>query len=279
MKRVLYLVVFVLFMVACKADLGESFGPYYAINGQTSITLGWDSRYLFEPDNTIGFHLVPKELSSMPLEPSTPDAVLWNALFEGVKKLDKSASALEEFAFNRIIERERPIEEEFQQYIKELGIAGNRDYWGSTFLSIYVRDIPSIVADDVFLGQPAGTDLSDYFIFADENIIDIVGKDWTMVRRGAGKDRKYVAASEFFFKDRMLPLRIFVRSIGVPDEVSLSTWDLVGGGGWNPINLTITIPVTFEHYWDWCYALYVNPKAEERFYDGELKVVVPFVRK
>ena len=45
------------------------------------------------------------------------------------------------------------------------------------------------------------------------------------------------------------------------------------------IRLTITVPVRYERYWEWCKALYSNPDAVEAFEDRELRIVIPLIRK
>ena len=214
----------------------------------------------------------------MMLEPSTTDAVLWRSVSQSVRKLDESASDMEAFAFDHIIEKESYIEKEFQQYVKDLGRPKSNHHSNGLFISVFVRGTPSIVANQSFMGRPPGSDLSDCFIFKDQNIIGISGKDWTLSKR-ADQAETYLTTPEFFVKDKMLPLRIWVRTVGLPEEVSVDPLDLASNGGADPINVTISIPVTYERYWDWCKELYINPDAVERFTEGEIKSVIPFVRK
>ncbi len=99
-----------------------------------------------------------------------------------------------------------------------------------------------------------------------------------MVEKGyVGKES--IPAQDFFTMDRLLPLVIVIRLPEIPDEIEPDT---IWGKQLQEdelIRLTITVPVRYERYWEWCKALYSNPDAVESFEDRQLRIVIPFIRK
>ena len=146
------------------------------------------------------------------------------------------------------------------------------------FISGFVHGTPSVTANRVLFGQPAGSDLSEWVRFGDGNIISVYGTEYRMVEKGnVGKES--IPAQDFFTMDRLLPLVIVIRLPEIPDEIEPDT---VWGKQLQEdelIRLTITVPVRYERYWEWCKALYSNPDAVEAFEDRELRVVIPLIRK
>ena len=195
--------------------------------------------------------------------------------------LPKKASAAEEFAFERITERNRMLEEQFIQYRDRMigpEPVPDRLTPHARFISGFVHGTPSVTANKVLFGQPAGSDLSEWVRFGDGNIISVFGTEYRMTEKGdVGKES--ISAREFFTMDRLLPLVIVIRLPEIPDEIEPET---VWGKRLTEdelIRLTITVPVRYERYWEWCKALYSNPDAVEEFEDRDLRIVVPFIRK
>ena len=195
--------------------------------------------------------------------------------------LPKKASAAEAFAFERITERNRMLQEQFIQYrdrligpepVSEILTPHAR------FISGFVHCTPSVTANSVLFGQPAGSDLSEWVRFGDGNIISVYGTEYRMVEKGhVGKES--IPAQDFFTMDRLLPLVIVIRLPEIPDEIEPDT---IWGKQLQEdelIRLTITVPVRYERYWEWCKALYSNPDAVEAFEDRELRIVIPLIRK
>jgi hypothetical protein len=195
--------------------------------------------------------------------------------------LPKKASAAEKFAFERITERNRMLEEQFIQYRDRLigpEPVADRATPHARFISGFVHGTPSVTANKVLFGQPAGSDLSEWVRFGDGNIISVFGTEYRMVEKG-DVDKESISAQEFFTMDRLLPLVIVIRLPEIPDEIEPET---VWGKRLTEdelVRLTITVPVRYERYWEWCKALYSNPDAVEQFEDRDLRIVVPFVRK
>lgn len=195
-------------------------------------------------------------------------------------ELYKTATKAEAFAFEQITKRNLPLKEKFEQYCRQLK---DRDEFRVnsphvSFVHVYVRGPVSIRADDALFGQPAGTDLSEWFRFGDRNVIGVIGTDYKMVER-VDLANSFQRASEYFITDMMLPSQFYIRTVGLPEEISLPEDHYLRFSGDDIINVTFSLPVRFERYWDWCLALYSNPDAEERFENGEIQVVIPFVRK
>lgn len=208
----------------------------------------------------------PMEIDYMNENPDEYDRTLYWSVVE--RKLTKTASEKESFVFDRILERESSLESEFIKYVQNLGRADDR-MASAAFACAYIRGVPSITANNVLFGQPAGSDLSQWFLFKDMNIIGISGTDFKMTER-AGINEEFLTPSDFFIEDTMMPLTLKIRLQQIPDEISRDNLHARLRGEDNVIIVTIKIPVTFEAYWAWLKAQYSNPNAEEKFYNGEI---------
>lgn len=249
--------------------------PHFGIYGNSiSGVFSPQDRRVNESTNSIDFYIRPYEIDYFNLDPNGTDAQLCYSVFN--RKKSWGASSLDEFALGVILEREREVEKKFKGFVELYQLENGWESAG--FVSAYVRGVPTITADDTFLGQPAGTDLSDYFLFSDPNIMGISGTDWEVSDR-MDMIGCYQRPSDFFEYDKMVPMAMYIRTVGIPEEVSLTSLNLYPYGGDNAIIVTIKFPVTFERYWAWCKALYTNPDAVETFQDGYIRATIPFVRK
>lgn len=200
---------------------------------------------------------------------------------EPIKMQSGSPSKEELFAFERVTERNRDLVDNYEKYCRPMIESGElrNNTAISSFVSAYVLDLPTITADDILFGQPAGTDITEWFRFKDPNLVAIIGMDYKMEGRYQDKD-KYLPASDFFIKDKMLPFVLYIAPIETPSEISIDNlpnkWWYNGD---DIITLTVSIPVRFEQYWDWCKALYSDPNAVEVIKDGIINVKIPLVRK
>lgn len=242
----------------------------YSFSGETEIT-----RPKLNDDSFV-VKAIPYEY-----ENSGPDLnivdVLWDSARMG--ELKKGASAEEAFAFERMMERNRPLLGQVEEYRARLieGGLSERDL-SVVVLSEYVKDVPTITADGVLFGQPAGADLSDWFVFGDYNIVEVDGMDYKMTERAGIRDQ-YQTPAEFFTTDKMLPFAIRVSTVGLPEEVTFDLLPEIRYVGDDVITVTISIPVRFERYWDWCKKLYSNPDALEQFVSGKVTIRIPFIKK
>lgn len=265
--------VLVTFVSGC-APIREEKKAVFAIYGN-SISGEYDIFPSTIESNSIEFGAQPTEINYMNLNPSGTDRVLYYSTVD--RKLPSSATPIEAFAYERILEREQATESKYQDYCHRLGRENDLTA-SSAFVSAYIRGIPSISADGELFGQPAETDLSNWFTFRDQNIIDLWGTDLSMSEQ-ADKADVYQTPAEFFVQGKMFPLTLHLRLKSIPDEITLEELPVIRYVGDDVITVTISIPVTFERYWDWCKALYNNPLAEEKFSDGEIRIAVPFIRK
>ena len=228
--------------------------------------------------NSLYVTAMPQEFNYAAESEATVDA-LYSAAANGT--LPRKASAAEAFAFERITERNHMLQEQFIQYRDRLigpEPVPERLTPHARFISGFVQGAPSVTANRVLFGQPAGSDLSEWVRFGDGNIISVFGTEYRMVEKGDVGEES-ISAQEFFTMDRLLPFIIVIRLPEIPDEIEPDT---VWGKHLSEdelIRLTITVPVRYERYWEWCKALYSNPDAVEEFVDQELRIVVPFVRK
>lgn len=277
MKRLLSIILLLCTMVlsSCRPDPFKD-TRFFAIYGN-SISGKYDicDYTLNSILNAIEFRARPSEIENINLDPIGTDRLLHFSILS--RKLMQSASPEETFAFERILEREQATESKYQDYCHRLG-RENDIMASAEFVSAYIGGIPSISADGELFGQPAGTDLSSWFTFRDQNIIGLLGTDLTMLELADRVD-VYQTAAEFFVQDKMFPLQLDLRLESIPNEITLEELPVIRYVGDDVITVTISIPVTFERYWDWCKALYTNPQAEEKFADGEIRIAIPFIRK
>ena len=286
MKRLIELsaIFFVLLtLVSCQVDLKEGVDHPVLIDGRT-----------FPGDNSIWDHGIDKASGSIwyrfrPVrfdDPYFDNGNLYHSVWNS--KLNESATPAEAFAFERILSRTAPVKEEFLLYRRELlndGKLAHREdsaLVSITFANTYVAGLPTVVAEGILFGQEPGTDLSEWFRVKDNNIIGIIGRNYTIERRADLVD-KYLDFSEYFVVDRMLPIGLDFNTESIPEEISTDDFGLIRYDGHYSgdtiIKVTVTIPVIFEHYWDWCEALYSNPDAQEVFHEGSLTYMIPLVKK
>lgn len=235
----------------------------YTVSGQM-----WD-----KTTNTLSFSVVPSAFMSSPAGGAITDA-LYQSIRNG--ELEKRATEAEAFAYERIMERTRQIRERYVLY---------RDQWAQSkgmdprearllhaaFVYAYSQGVPSITADGELFGQPAGTDLSGWFWFNDANIIRVTGMDHVMTAKGEENQ----TAAEYFTQDRMLPLTLCVGIPDLPEDITY-TGRVTGA---DVVTVTISIPVRFERYWEWCKELFTNPEATEEFTSTNIRFTLPFVCK
>ena len=278
----LFIIVLTLMVVSCKPlkeDHIESLIIFdYSITGESPsgeyalVDFGVDKDL-----NSFMAGIRPVEFDRALNSPEQADA-LHISCING--ELYKTATKAEAFAFEQITKRNLPLKEKFEQYCRQLKDRDEFRVYSPhvSFVHVYVRGPVSIRADDALFGQPAGTDLSEWFRFGDRNVIGVIGTDYKMVER-VDLANSFQRASEYFITDMMLPSQFYIRTVGLPEEIAMPEEHHLRYSGDDIINVTFSLPVRFERYWDWCLALYSNPDAEERFETGEIQVVIPFVRK
>jgi hypothetical protein len=98
---------------------------------------------------------------------------------------------------------------------------------------------------------------------------------------GKAQERnQFVSASKYFTKNKLMPLLLQISPVEIPAEINTDNWTGVWRySGEDIITLSVSIPVRFDRYWDWCKALYSNPAAAEEVEDGTIHVKIPLVRK
>ena len=247
-----------------------------SISGEYDI-LGFEKD---EATNTFAVKAWPKYFSDA--ETVNRNFLIGSVRYGKPIKMQSGSPLIEEsFAFEQITERNRELVDNYEKYCQpmiESGVLRNNAA-NSSFVSVYVLNLPTITADDILFGQPAGTDITEWFRFKDPNLVAIFGMDYKMEGRYQDKD-KYLPASDFFIKDKMLPFVLYIAPIETPSEISIDNlpnkWWYNGD---DIITLTVSIPVRFEQYWDWCKALYSDPNAVEVIKDGIINVKIPLVRK
>ena len=269
-------------LLSCTRDMNDNLSSLTIFgNGSTGKSLSGSyeiNEYRVERDSSIIIvSVMPQEFNYAPSNLEDYDK-LWESVLYG--KLNKDASNEESFVYERITERMRPLSEQFEQYCRQLFGEGsfNKKTARAAFVNIYVKGIPSIKADGILFGQPAGSDLSEWFRFGDKNVISIVGPDYIMGKKG-DLVNGYQQASEYFTMDRMLPLQLYLYTESIPEEITLSEFPVRRYVGDDVIKVTVTIPVCFERYWEWCRALYRDSNEKELFIDGNIQFVIPFIRK
>lgn len=280
---ILAIVVTLSSLLSCANDPDEGVDHPVLIDGRT-----------FPGDNSIWDHGIDKASGSIwyrfrPVRFDDPYFDNGNLYFAVLNShLYGRETPEESFAFEQIMNRTAPVKEEFLLYRRELlnegRLAHKEDsaYVSITFANTYVAGLPTVVADGILFGQEPGTDLSDWFRVKDNNILGIIGRNYTIERRADLVD-KYLDFSEYFVIDRMLPIGLDFNTKSIPEEISTDDFGLIRYDGHYSgdtiIKVTVTVPVLFEYYWDWCKELYSNPDAQEVFHEGSLTYMIPLVKK
>lgn len=269
-------------LLSCTPDRNNNMTPLTIIGG--SITGASPSgayeivEYIVDqPSNTIIVEALPSEFNYAAGSLSEVDA-LWASVIYG--ELHKKVSAAEAFAYERITERTQRLALQYNQYRNQLLKKEGYDEVNtrSAFIYAYVRGTPSVKANDVLFGQPAGSDLSEWFCFGDKNIISVIGPEFIMEEK-ADAANEYQSASEYFTPDKMLPYTIQISTKGIPDEVIPKSIRGIYHEENETVKVAITVPVLYERYWEWCKALYSNPEAVKEVVYTEIRIVIPFIRK
>ena len=164
MKRFLIPVLLSLFCFAsCRKDQAPDpipHKPCFAIYGNSiSGIYVPGGRHVNDSTNSIDFYIRPDEMENFHTDPIGTEWQLY--LSAQSRQVSWGASSLDEFALGIIQKRESKVEQKFKEYVESYQLENKRV--AAAFVSAYVRGVPTITANDVFLGQPAGTDLSDYF--------------------------------------------------------------------------------------------------------------------
>lgn len=270
MKRISLIIVAIVPFCVCQCSANDpvpDLSPIAIYGGDLSGRFELMSYNVDRKTNTMSFEACPTEFY---FASSNPDP-LWMSVYSG--KLSKQATKEEAFAFERIVERNKPLNEAFDEYKYRV------DEWrGGTFVSAYVTGIPVITATGKLFGKEAGTDLSSQFLFGDKNNIGIIGMDYSMEERQDLKGN-YVKAEDYFIDDRMLPFTICFQIVDIPEEITLEELPVIRYVGDDIIKVSILIPVRIEHYWAWCMELYNKPDSIESFSSGVVSITVPLVRK
>lgn len=276
-KGLLYIFLFCCLLSCNKHFNGEEAQSPIAILGYGASGQSPSGNYVINrtewdrTSNTFSFLVVPREFMD---SPTNIDALYRSVIFG---ELVQKASPVEAFAYERINERLSPLKQQYLKYREEWVQSTGKDVRGingfvSSFIHAYVCGVPVITADDILFGQPQGTDLSAWFRFRDNNIVSIVGTEYKMQEKGDIYETSQTAA-EYFTMERMMPQVLYV-CIDMPEEVTY-TGRLVGD---DVVKVTISIPVRFEKYWEWCKELYSNPEAKEQFVESTIRIELHFIR-
>lgn len=144
-------------------------------------------------------------------------------------------------AYIDIIEsRVTPVRKSFYDYCEK-----NNKWQNIKFYNVYVREKPSIVADAVLFGRDAGQDLSDYFYADFGSTLPVSVK-----KSGNSYVLKEFAGQSVSFRDLFETGSLFssgftVGTPALPDDLYAAFSD-------KPlITLTMTIPVTVDHVWEY----------------------------
>lgn len=169
-------------------------------------------------------------------------------------------------AYIDIIEsRVTPVRQSYYDYCEKVG--NWQEVW---FYNVYIRETPSIVANHKLFGREAGDDLSDLF-YADFGLFPpvSVNKSGNFYVLNAFVEQQIPFREKFntgaLFSGLIIGTHVF------PDELLLN----------DPITLTLSIPVTVDHVWEYAlafsYALKYNQTTdnlEEKYSDMVISLQV-----
>lgn len=277
MKKILIATWVLIIVASCDRDKSDSMQSPLWIFGNTlsgeyeTVNCGLDGNRLFNCS------IWPIEFADAALSGLVSDP-LYVSVLDGY--LHRKASPEEAFAYERIVGRTESLLSSFMNYRAQIIDEKPISEFDAraAFVSVYVTGKPSIKADKQLFGQRAGEDLSEWFRFSDGNVIGITGPEYKMEERADMVD-VYQTAEHYFLPEKMLPLRVHIGVPRNPDEVTFRELPVIRYDGDDVIHVTISIPVRFEDYWDWCKQLYSYPNATETVRNGYIRVVIPFIQK
>lgn len=178
----------------------------------------------------------------------------------------KPESEYKRAAYKQWIEpRLRPIKDELCDFRAEIGAFPNPGYY-----FIYIRDYPHIVANKTIFGREAGTPLDDLFFVPD---VMSIYKDENNVFHLKKYEDSYDKAV-YPSNERRFDLYF------APNTLWRSSWQFISYSFPEELNnheevlLTVTFPVTVEHFWDYVLKLARNESATEEFTDLDLSFTV-----
>lgn len=196
-------------------------------------------------------------------------AVLDNDLAQLEQKYDWASVNLPEDrkykkeVFQKWIEpRVRPIKNDYNAYRSKIKQLGN-----STYYFIYARETPRITADKTLFGREPGTPLEDlFYVYATESVVKAGEEGFKLVELG-GEAMAYAEGKrvdKIFTPGTLWMPSATLASRSFPEELANQ----------EKVNLTITFPVTVEHFWKYALQLPQNESAEEEFVDMDLSMTV-----
>ena len=138
-------------LISCRKDQanGSKPAPCFVIYGNSiSGSFSPGGRHVNDSTNSIDFYILSYEVDNFHIDPIRTEWQLY--LSAQSRQVSWGASSLDEFALGIIQKRESIVEQKFKEYVESYQLENKRV--AAAFVSAYVRGVPTITADDTFLG-------------------------------------------------------------------------------------------------------------------------------
>ena len=267
MKKIIFLILSASILASCTQDWIESHPTLLFCCSESTPTTKVLGTTYNQQKNNLSFALdIDQSVHSMsdhyPGTPYTDYQYMSMAVMSGGPEHVSSAMHIPDYikdAYNTFIKpREKQVREEWGK-IRDVILDSQ------TLIYMSVSAAPTITADRVLFGREPGADLSDLFY-----VKSLAGQD-PVRRNGDGftlaphTTDDYYSFSEFFIPGTMVPsVTPICYAYSFPEELNDG----------EPVSLTITIPVTEEHYWNYVIALAKGQTVDEKFTDRILQGTV-----
>lgn len=136
-------------------------------------------------------------------------------------------------------------------------------YGDGCYYYAYMRSVPSVVADKELFGRPAGTELNDLMYLYGQPAIRKEGEGFKM-DYDVINDMLMMPLRDCLTSGTLLPYCMDLVSTSFPEELK----------NHESVHLTVSISVTFEHFWEYMLAKEKDENASLRVVDKDMTITV-----
>ena len=136
-------------------------------------------------------------------------------------------------------------------------------YGDGYYYYAYMRSVPSVVADKELFGRPAGTELNDLMYLYGQPAIRKEGEGFKM-DYDVINDMLMMPLRDCLTSGTLLPYCMDFVSTSFPEELK----------NHESVHLTVSISVTFEHFWEYMLAKEKDENASLRVVDKDMTITV-----
>lgn len=263
MKRIIPLFVLALISVSCKTGMDPKYRPHLSMISPKSASMQVQGLPMYNLEkNRIGFTLLTSDptnnqtYATDPLSDRQVMSLVSNAENPSTVAIPDNREYVRDAFLTFVFPGEEHVRKELEQA---------RTYMMNYYIS--VRDLPTIIADDVLFGREPGADLSDLFLVCGYSG-DPKDPQPVIKRDGESLQLQNVSGncsfSDYYTTGTLVKYQELVYTKYFPEEIKAG----------KEINLTITIPVTEEYLWEYAIARAQGKLVDKEYADKTLQATV-----